>query len=134
MRQFVSFLERAAAGPAGSRDRGGLLDRAGHLMYASHFSYTNDAMLGCDECDLLVQLVRDRERAGLYGARITGGGSGGTVAVLADEGAAPTPRSSRSRPSTSGRPVEKPRYSPGQARGPGKWGRPWLMPWLRPWG
>ena len=37
-------------------------------MYASHFSYTNDAMLGSDECDLLVKLVRDRERAGLYGA------------------------------------------------------------------
>jgi L-arabinokinase len=86
VRQFVSFLERATTEPASSRDRGGMLDRAGHLMYASHFSYPNDAMLGCDECDLLVQLVRDRERAGLYGARITAGGSGGTVAVLADEG------------------------------------------------
>jgi L-arabinokinase len=44
-------------------------------------------MLGSPECDLIVQLVRERERAGLYGAKITGGGSGGTVAVLADEGA-----------------------------------------------
>jgi L-arabinokinase len=33
-----------------------------------------------------VRLVREREAAGLYGAKITGGGSGGTVAVLADEG------------------------------------------------
>src|SRR6202044_1511861 len=56
----------------------------GHLMYASHLSYTNDAMLGAPECDLLVKLVRDREAAGLYGAKITGGGSGGTMAVLAD--------------------------------------------------
>ncbi|HLL91215.1 MAG TPA: hypothetical protein VK324_18095, partial [Tepidisphaeraceae bacterium] len=32
------------------------------------------------------KLVRDREPAGLYGAKITGGGSGGTVAVLCDEG------------------------------------------------
>ena len=71
---------------ADSRERGRLLDKAGHLMYASHLSYTNDAMLGAPECDLLVQLVRDRERHGLYGAKITGGGSGGTVAVLADEG------------------------------------------------
>src|SRR5205823_3424477 len=60
------------------------LDRAAHLMYASHQSYTMDAMLGAPECDLLVQLVRQRERSGLYGARITAGGSGGTVAVLAE--------------------------------------------------
>ena len=53
-------------------------------MYASHQSYTMDAMLGAQECDLLVALVRQRERRGLYGAKITGGGSGGTVAVLAD--------------------------------------------------
>jgi len=53
-------------------------------MYASHLSYTNDALLGAAECDLLVKLVRDREAAGLYGAKITGGGSGGTVAVLSD--------------------------------------------------
>ena len=55
-------------------------------MYASHLSYTNDALLGAEECDLLVQMVRDREHAGLYGAKITGGGSGGTVAVLAELG------------------------------------------------
>jgi galactokinase len=41
-------------------------------------------LLGADECDLLVDLVRKSESAGLYGAKITGGGSGGTVAVLAD--------------------------------------------------
>jgi L-arabinokinase len=83
---FVEFLAQAADLPPGSRERGRLLDKAGHLMYASHLSYTNDAMLGAPECDLLVQLVRDRERHGLYGAKITGGGSGGTVAVLADQG------------------------------------------------
>jgi L-arabinokinase len=33
---------------------------------------------------VLVDLVRRRERRGLYGAKITGGGSGGTVAVLCD--------------------------------------------------
>jgi L-arabinokinase len=35
---------------------------------------------------VLVDLVRRNERAGLYGAKITGGGSGGTVAVLANAG------------------------------------------------
>jgi galactokinase len=42
-------------------------------------------MLGADECDLLVELARAREPAGLYGAKITGGGSGGTVAILCDD-------------------------------------------------
>jgi L-arabinokinase len=58
---------------------------AGHLMYASHLSYTNDAMLGAPECDVLVALVKKHEPAGLYGAKITGGGSGGTVAILCDK-------------------------------------------------
>lgn len=87
VKHFAEALEQASRVPPGTREAGRWLDRAGHLMYASHLSYTNDAMLGAPECDLLVQLVRERERAGLYGARITGGGSGGTVAVLADNGA-----------------------------------------------
>jgi L-arabinokinase len=83
VRRFVEFLQKAytLVGP----QRKLALDQAGHLMYASHLSYTNDAMLGADECDLLVKLVREREHAGLYGAKITGGGSGGTVAVLCDD-------------------------------------------------
>jgi len=80
VRHFVEYLEEAAEYPIKKQSA---LNRAGHLMYASHLSYTNDAMLGADECDMLVQLVRDREHAGLYGAKITGGGSGGTVAILA---------------------------------------------------
>lgn len=87
VRNFVQHLETAAALPMGSGQRKLALDKAGHLMYASHLSYTNDALLGAPECDVLVQLVRDRESAGLYGAKITGGGSGGTVAVLADQNA-----------------------------------------------
>jgi L-arabinokinase len=86
VRNFVDAIERAGAARPGTREQGKWLDRAGHLMYASHLSYTNDAMLGAPECDLLVKLVRGREPAGLYGARITGGGGGGTVAVLADTG------------------------------------------------
>lgn len=83
VRRFVEFLEQAAGG--GNSSRGSSLDRAGHLMYASHQSYTMDAMLGAPECDLLVDLIRKNERAGFYGAKITGGGSGGTVAVLAKD-------------------------------------------------
>jgi L-arabinokinase len=84
VKNFVQFLEAAAALPPDSPRRKLELDKAGHLMYASHVSYTKDALLGADECDLLVDLVRRRESSGFYGAKITGGGSGGTVAVLAE--------------------------------------------------
>ena len=58
--------------------------RAGKLMYASHNGYGSWCAMGCAETDLIVDLVRRRGPAcGLYGAKITGGGSGGTVAVLA---------------------------------------------------
>lgn len=54
----------------------------GDLMYQSHWSYT-ECGLGSKACDLLVDLVREEGAAnGLYGAKITGGGAGGTVAVL----------------------------------------------------
>ena len=54
----------------------------GELMYESHESYSACG-LGSAGTDLLVKLVRDAGvESGLYGARITGGGSGGTVAVL----------------------------------------------------
>jgi L-arabinokinase len=86
VRNFADFIERAAALPVGDPQRKLLLDKAGHLMYASHISYTKDALLGADECDLLVDLARQRESAGIYGAKITGGGSGGTVAILCDIG------------------------------------------------
>jgi galactokinase len=54
----------------------------GELMYLSHASYSACG-LGSDGTDLIVRLVRGEGPAnGLYGARITGGGSGGTVAIL----------------------------------------------------
>jgi L-arabinokinase len=86
VRNFVLFLEEAAAMSVDSGLRAPLLNKAGHLMYASHISYTRDALMGADECDLLVALARKRESAGIYGAKITGGGCGGTVAVLCDRG------------------------------------------------
>jgi len=56
--------------------------RLGALMYESHASY-GACGLGSPGTDRLVELVRaGGPAAGLYGGRITGGGSGGTVAVL----------------------------------------------------
>ncbi|HEY0603560.1 MAG TPA: galactokinase family protein [Herpetosiphonaceae bacterium] len=58
----------------------------GELMYQSHASYTACG-LGSPGTDRLVELVRAAgPDSGLYGAKITGGGSGGTVAVLARRG------------------------------------------------
>jgi galactokinase len=65
-------------------------EELGELMYASHESYSACG-LGAAGTDRLVRLVRAAGlRAGLYGAKITGGGSGGTVAILGqrDAGAA----------------------------------------------
>ena len=58
------------------------LELLGELMYQSHASYSACG-LGSEATDRLVELVREASPAqGLYGAKITGGGSGGTVAVL----------------------------------------------------
>jgi L-arabinokinase len=58
------------------------LELVGELMYQSHASY-GACGLSVAGTDRLVELVREAgPREGLYGAKITGGGSGGTVAVL----------------------------------------------------
>jgi L-arabinokinase len=74
VQRFVELLER-----------GEEFDELGELMYESHRGYT---ALGLNSAgtDLLVELVRkEGPGAGLFGAKITGGGSGGTVAVLGDQ-------------------------------------------------
>ncbi len=54
----------------------------GELMFQSHWSYT-ECGLGCEATDQLIELVRQYcGEDQLFGAKITGGGSGGTVAVL----------------------------------------------------
>lgn len=61
----------------------------GELMYESHDSYSACG-LGSSGTDELVRLVREvGPERGLYGAKITGGGSGGTVAVLGHRSAGP---------------------------------------------
>jgi galactokinase len=57
-------------------------DALGELMFQSHASY---AACGLTEkgTDRIVDLVRGARDKGVFGARITGGGSGGTVAILA---------------------------------------------------
>jgi galactokinase len=53
----------------------------GELMFQSHASYSSVG-LGCPHTDELVELVRSAGiGTGVFGAKITGGGSGGTVCV-----------------------------------------------------
>lgn len=54
--------------------------RAGELMIAAHHSYSRCG-IGTPETDLLVELAQT-EGSSVAGAKITGGGSGGTVCVL----------------------------------------------------
>ncbi len=60
--------------------------KLGELLYESHESYSRCG-LGSDGTDALVTLVRQSSGDDLYGAKITGGGSGGTIALLGRRGA-----------------------------------------------
>ena len=52
-------------------------------MYESNASYRDFAGLGSREVDGLVNIARKiGKQGGIYGAKITGGGGGGTVALL----------------------------------------------------
>jgi L-arabinokinase len=76
-----AFAELLGAEPTEERRR--LL---GELMYQSHASYSACG-LGSAATDRIVALARESGPAeGIYGAKITGGGSGGTVALLARSG------------------------------------------------
>jgi L-arabinokinase len=75
--KFIDALRSANQGDDKS------LVTAGQMMYAAHDSYKNNCNLSVEEVDFLIDAVRKRGPAcGLYGAKITGGGTGGTVAVF----------------------------------------------------
>jgi len=75
--KFMDALRAADAGDEAS------LKAAGELMYAAHESYRDNCQLSVPEVDFLVEAVRKRgASSGLFGAKITGGGTGGTVAIF----------------------------------------------------
>ncbi len=79
--QFAECLSRASREP-GELDDAALAE-AGELMSGSHWSYGQRCGLGNIETDLLVNLVREHgSEAGVFGAKATGRGCGGVVAVL----------------------------------------------------
>jgi galactokinase len=84
-REFLALMRQAPSSAAELDAQGA---RLGELMYAAHASYS-ECGLGSTGTDRIVGLVRRRGAAsGLYGAKITGGGSGGTVVVLGRSSAA----------------------------------------------
>ena len=77
---MLHFIEALKA--ANSGDERACIE-AGEAMYGAHESYRDNCHLSAEEVDFLVEAVRKRgSKAGLYGAKITGGGTGGTVAVF----------------------------------------------------
>ena len=76
--EFAASIGRARR----SGDSASLI-RAGELMYASHWSHSQRCGIGGVETDHVVSAVRARgPKAGLFGAKVTGGGAGGEVVVL----------------------------------------------------
>ena len=80
--RFARLLRQMDENPAARTELG---RAAGDLMVQSHFSYGHRCDLGSAETDSLVELARAvGARGGIYGAKITGGGAGGTVALMCD--------------------------------------------------
>jgi L-arabinokinase len=78
--RFAELLDSLSTSPSN------VVELAG-LMRASHASY-GACGLGSEGTDRLVQMVADAgAEHGLFGAKITGGGSGGTVAILGTDAA-----------------------------------------------
>lgn len=71
--RFVSLLRQGDL-------TGDRLDAAGELLTASHASLRDDFEVSCAELDLVVDAAL---RAGAHGARMTGGGFGGSAIALA---------------------------------------------------
>ena len=78
--KFMDYLKNALKGNEEA------LVAAGDCMFDSHASYRDQCFLSTPEVDFIVDAVRCRGSGkGLYGARITGGGSGGTVAIFGSQ-------------------------------------------------
>jgi galactokinase len=78
VRQFADGLRHA-----GHSQRLASLLEIGELMYSSHWSYGQRCALGSIETDALVSALRKcGPNEGIYGARVSGRGSGGVVTVL----------------------------------------------------
>src|SRR5262249_8213878 len=81
-RHVITENERVLAAVVAMRS--GDLARLGELFAASHASQRDDYQVSIPEIDLLVRLAQSDEM--VYGARLTGGGFGGSVVMLTRAG------------------------------------------------
>lgn len=82
--RFANLLQSLHTPTLIAADRKKAYIALGELMAGSHESYSACG-LGCEATDAIVRAVQDAgPDQGVYGAKITGGGSGGTVCVLCE--------------------------------------------------
>jgi galactokinase len=81
-RHVITENARVRSAVAALRERD--LPRLGKLLYASHESLRNDFEVSIPEIDRLVELAS--EEPDVFGARITGGGFGGSIVAVARKG------------------------------------------------
>jgi galactokinase len=79
--QFKNLLLSINDGQS-SEGKSSILKQMGSLMFQAHDSYSLCG-LGSNRTDEIVSLAKNLN--GIYGAKITGGGNGGTVCLLVDE-------------------------------------------------
>jgi galactokinase len=82
VRHVVGENERVLGAVAALRERD--LVRLGELFYASHASMRDDYEVSIAEIDLLVEIARSY--GDVFGARLTGGGFGGSIVALVRAG------------------------------------------------
>lgn len=83
--RVLRFMDSLRAAKDGGEEH---LIEAGKRMYEAHESYRDNCRLSVPDVDFLVEAVRKLgPEAGLYGAKITGGGAGGTVAIFGTQAA-----------------------------------------------
>jgi len=86
-RHVVGEIARTVA--AARALESGAIEQLGGLMAASHDSLRDDFEVSCRELDILVDIARDIGRSGgVIGARMTGGGFGGSTVTLCESGRA----------------------------------------------
>ncbi|MFB6173132.1 MAG: galactokinase [Halobacteriales archaeon] len=83
-RHVTTEIERVEAAVGALRE--GDVERVGALMRESHRSLREDYAVSCAELDAVVGILDDRP--GVFGARMVGGGWGGSVVALVAPGAA----------------------------------------------
>jgi galactokinase len=81
-RHVVSENERVFAAVSAIKSKD--LKKLGELFFESHESMKDDYEVSIPEIDFLVELCRDQEE--VFGARLTGGGFGGSIVAITQKG------------------------------------------------